>query len=104
MPNIATCNSEWNRKQIQDQEEVVVVAWSNSLDMNKITEKLADLETETKMPIFVCDMDSCAGLADGLGLRPGEVAVFKSGKEVGRVASSTNVSDDISKIRKITGR
>lgn len=103
MPNIATCDSEWNRKQIADQKEVVVVAWSKDLNMNPLTEKLADLEND-KIPVFVCDLDSCSNLTDSLGLRPGEVAVYKFGKEVGKIASTADSSDDIVKVREIAGK
>ena len=103
MPNIFSCDPSWTKKLINDQKEVVLVAWSEKSNMNALTEKLSAMESEG-MPVMVIDADNCAAIPEALGLKPGEVAVYKSGKEVGRVVSSPDSLVDALKVREIAGR
>ncbi len=103
MPNIFSCDPSWTKKLVNDQEKVVLVAWSEKSNMNDLTEKLAVLESEGTA-VMVVDADACPVTAESMNLKPGEVAIYKSGAEVGKVVSSTDVVGDISKIREIAGR
>jgi hypothetical protein len=102
MPNVFSCDPKWTQKLVNDQEKVVLVAWSEKSDMNGLTEKLAELES-SGLPVMVVDTDACPVTAEAMNLKPGEVAVYRSGAEVGRVVSSPDIIGDITKIREIAG-
>ena len=104
MPNVFSCDPAWTKKLVNEQETVVLVAWSEKSGMNGLTEKLAELEQSTKVPVMVVDCDACQQIPEAMGMKPGEVAVFKSGKEVGKIASSADSNLDVVKIREIASR
>jgi CO dehydrogenase nickel-insertion accessory protein CooC1 len=102
-PNIFSCDPTWTKKLIDDQEKVVLVAWSEKSNMNGLTEKLTELEVEGT-PVMVIDADNCSAIPESLGMRAGEVAVYRSGQQVGKITSSSDSSGDIVKVREIATR
>jgi hypothetical protein len=71
--------------------------------MNGLTEKLAELESGG-LPVMVIDADNCSAIPDSLGMKAGEIAVYRSGREVGRVISSADVMGDMVKVKEIASR
>jgi CO dehydrogenase nickel-insertion accessory protein CooC1 len=102
VPNIFSCDPSWTKRLINEQKEVVLVAWSEKSNMNGLTEKLAELESDGTH-VMVIDADNCAAIPQAMGLNPGEVAVYKSGVEVGKFASGTDSDSDVVKVREMTG-
>ena len=103
MPNIFSCDPLWTKKLIGEQKEVVVIAWSSQAGMEAMTERVSELENE-KIPVMVLDCDACQQIPESLGIKPGEVAVYKSGVEVGRVFQTSNTDEDVQEVRKLAGK
>ncbi|MDD5701584.1 MAG: hypothetical protein PHU23_05980 [Dehalococcoidales bacterium] len=101
-PNIFSCDPQWTQKLVKEQEKVVLVAWSEKSNMNGLTEKLADLESEG-VPVMVVDCDVCGVAAESMNLKPGEVAVYKAGVEVAKVVSTGNIDTDVTQIKQVAG-
>ncbi len=101
MTNVFSCDPEWFDKLLKEQPTAVVAKWNkaDAAKTNEWLEKLQKLE-DTGVPIFVCDGDSCQTITDKIGAKDsGDTIVFKGGKEVGRLAPSSDLQGSLDKVR-----
>jgi sulfur relay (sulfurtransferase) complex TusBCD TusD component (DsrE family) len=85
------------------EKKVVVTTWSEKGggNLNQFLERLQVLEKEG-VPVYICDMDSCRGVAEELGIKnPGETVVYQQGAEKGRLDSSGDADTAIAEIKKL---
>lgn len=104
MPNIFTCDSAWFTKLIEEQPKAIVALWAGEDEkVNQWLEKLQALEDEG-IPVFVCDVQSCPGIAEKLGAKGGgETIVFQHGEEKGRITPAEDFEAELSKVKELVG-
>jgi len=99
-PNIYSCDKGFLQNTLNETKGVcVVVGWADNAEATRWVEELSTIE-DIGIPVHVADLDSCGNLGKELNLASKQVAIYRSGKEIGRVIPSGDSSKDFETVKK----